>query len=151
MAHGEATVKDPDSGQWIVKVWQRGTVQGTAGGTVTVKSADGSSWTWHTGSDTMVFKDGARSSGTAGIADGETVFLAGTRAADGSNTAERILIGTPKDSQRPGNRDDRGNRAPHRHHHGPWRGGPSSGGGASDSGSSSSGSSSGSLSPGSFS
>ncbi|MGV9892645.1 hypothetical protein [Streptomyces sp. NPDC003395] len=83
--HGEATVKDPDTGRWVVRVWQRGTVQQVSGDQVTVKSEDGTSWTWTVGSDATV------RGGTP--KKGDTVLLVGTRAADGTRTAVRALTG----------------------------------------------------------
>lgn len=63
--HGEATVKDPDTGKWVVRVWQRGTVEKVNDDRVTVKSEDGTSWTWTVGSDTSVLSDGASGPGPA--------------------------------------------------------------------------------------
>ncbi|WP_316768592.1 hypothetical protein [Streptomyces sasae] len=42
--HGEATVKDQHTGKYVVRVWQRGTVEKVDGDHVTVKSDDGTSW-----------------------------------------------------------------------------------------------------------
>lgn len=49
--HGEATVKDDATGKWVVRIWQRGTVTKVDGDQVTVKSDDGTSWTWTVGAD----------------------------------------------------------------------------------------------------
>lgn len=83
--HGEATVKDPDTGKWVVRVWQRGTVEKVSGDQVTVKSEDGASWTWTVGS-------GATERGGA-PKKGDKVLLVGTRSADGKRTAVRVLTG----------------------------------------------------------
>ncbi|WP_371673324.1 hypothetical protein OG985_40145 [Streptomyces sp. NBC_00289] len=112
--HGEATVKDRDSGEWVVRVWQWGTAEKVDGDQVTVRSEDGASWTWTVDSDTSVFRDGAPASGSDAVRKGETYYLAGTRAEDGALTAARVLSGT----REPGGPD-----GPHRGDHGPrdWR------------------------------
>ena len=93
-AHGEATVKDQDTGKWVVRVWQRGTVEKVDGDQVTVKSGDGAEWTWTVPSDATVFHDGTKSSGADDLKKGETAFLAGTRADNGTRTATNALMGT---------------------------------------------------------
>ncbi|WP_329213681.1 hypothetical protein OG352_02100 [Streptomyces sp. NBC_01485] len=110
--HGEATVKDPDTGDWVVRVWQRGTVEKVNDDRVTVKSEDGVSWTWTVGSDTSVFSDGASGSGAGALKKGDTVFVVGSRSGD-TNTAERVLSGAFGDHG-PG---DRHGGFPG---HGPW-------------------------------
>jgi hypothetical protein len=69
------SVKDRDTGEWVVRIWQRGTVEKVDGDQVTVKSADGAEWTWTVGS-------------------GATAFLACTRSDDDTRTASRVLSGT---------------------------------------------------------
>ncbi|MFJ3670847.1 hypothetical protein ACIPSE_30745 [Streptomyces sp. NPDC090106] len=91
--HGESTVKDPGTGDWVVRVWQRGTVESADGDRVTVKSEDGAEWTWTVASDTPVLRDGGRGTGAGDLEQGETVALTGTRSGD-SRTAERVLAGT---------------------------------------------------------
>ncbi|MBC2904199.1 DUF5666 domain-containing protein [Streptomyces cupreus] len=88
--HGEATVQDPDSDEWIVRVWQRGTVEEVDGDQVTVRSEDGAEWTWTVDSDTTVHKEGD----SGGLKDGDEVYLAGTRSDDGERTADHVLSGT---------------------------------------------------------
>ncbi|WP_328869257.1 DUF5666 domain-containing protein [Streptomyces sp. NBC_00287] len=88
--HGEATVQDGDSDEWIVRVWQRGTVEEVDGEQVTVRSEDGAEWTWTVGSDTTVHKQGD----SDGLKDGDEVYLAGTRSDDGERTADHVLAGT---------------------------------------------------------
>jgi hypothetical protein len=90
--HGESTVKDPDSDEWVVRIWQRGTVEKVDGDQVTVKSEDGAAWTWTVDEDTKVFPEDT--SGSDALAKGDTVFLTGTRADDGDRTATRVLTGT---------------------------------------------------------
>jgi len=83
--HGEATVKDGDSGEWIVRVWQRGTVEKVDGDQVTLRSEDGAEWTWTVDSDTV---------GSDTLKDGDDVYLAGTRSDGGERTADHVLAGT---------------------------------------------------------
>ncbi|MFR0354557.1 hypothetical protein [Streptomyces sediminimaris] len=92
--HGEATVKDQDTGKWIVRTWQRGTVEKIDGDQVTVKSDDGASWTWTVNSGTTVLHDGTKGSGAGALKKGDTAFLIGTRAGDGTRTATHALQGT---------------------------------------------------------
>jgi hypothetical protein len=88
--HGESTVKDRGSGAWVVRIWQRGTVEKVDGDRVTVKSEDGAAWTWTVGADVKVFPDDG--SGADALKKGETVFLVGSRS-DGTRTAQHILSG----------------------------------------------------------
>lgn len=114
--HGEATVKDPGTDEWIVRVWQRGTIEKVDGDQVTVKSEDGAEWTWTVGSDTTVHHDGDKSSGTGDLEKGETAFLVGTRSDDNTRTASRVLSGTWEDWKK--GEDGKKDRGPDG-----WRGG----------------------------
>lgn len=116
-AHGEATVKDPDTGDWVVRVWQRGAVAKVADDRVTVRSEDGVSWTWTVGADTTVSAEGSSGSGADALKKGDTVLVFGSRSGD-TNTADRVLSGTFRD-RGPGERGpgDRHDDAPG---HGPW-------------------------------
>lgn len=116
--HGETTVKDQDTGKWVVRIWQRGTVEKVDGDQVTVKSDDGARWAWTVNSDTAVFRDGTKGSGAGDLKKGETALLAGTRSDDGTRTATRAVSGA-FDRNGPGDRHGRfpgpGNRD-WRHH-----------------------------------
>jgi hypothetical protein len=94
--HGESTVKDPESDEWVVRIWQRGTVEKVDGDRVTVKSEDGAVWTWTVDADSKVFPEGT--SGSDALGKGDTAFLAGTRSDDGDRTATRVLTGTWPDT-----------------------------------------------------
>ncbi|MGW1618686.1 hypothetical protein [Streptomyces sp. NPDC002172] len=85
--HGETTVKDPDTGTYVVRVWQRGTVEKVDGDQVTVKSDDGASWTWTVGSDVKV-----RGDSDALKKDAKAVLI-GTRGDNGKLTASGALSG----------------------------------------------------------
>jgi len=76
--HGEATVRRRD-GSFHVTTWQRGQITGVSGATVTVRSADGVAWTWTTGGDTRVHKNGEKSKVSA-LASGDQVIVRGERA-----------------------------------------------------------------------
>jgi hypothetical protein len=109
--HGESTVKDQDTGKWVVRVWQRGTVEKVDGDQVTVKSEDGAEWTWTVDKSTTVLHDGTRSSGASALKKDETAFLIGARSNDNTRTATRVLSGTwdtkgPRDGMGPD--DDKG-------------------------------------------
>ncbi|MBW8794472.1 MAG: hypothetical protein JF597_12985 [Streptomyces sp.] len=104
--HGEATVKDPDTGTYVVRVWQRGTVERVDGGQVTVKSDDGTSWTWTVGSDVKVRGD------SDALKKSATAFLIGTRGSDGKPTASAAFSG-----DFPG----LGRGGVMHHHGGPWQ------------------------------
>lgn len=122
--HGETTVKDPDSGEWVVRVWQRGTVEATDGDRVTVKSEDGASWTWTVGPDTPVRVDGASGTGAEALTKGDTVYVAGSRSGD-TYTADRVFSGERGDRTEPGEPGERGGHGPDGPHggfpgHGPW-------------------------------
>ncbi|MFC8347408.1 DUF5666 domain-containing protein [Streptomyces sp. NPDC057280] len=92
--HGESTVKDRDTGKWVVRVWQRGTVEKVDGDQVTVKSEDGARWTWTVASDATVLREGDRGSGAGALSKGDTVYLSGTRSGDGTRTADHAFAGT---------------------------------------------------------
>ncbi|MGC9543873.1 hypothetical protein [Streptomyces sp. UG1] len=112
--HGESTVKDPDSDEWVVRIWQRGTIEKVDGDQVTVKSEDGAEWMWTVGSDTTVRHDGDASSGAGDLEKGEDIFVVGTRSDDDSRSASRVLAGDWDEWKK-----DRGTeRGP-----GEWRGG----------------------------
>ncbi|WP_043666336.1 hypothetical protein [Streptomyces xylophagus] len=110
--HGEATVKDDSTGKWVVRIWQRGTVTKVDGDQVTVKSDDGTSWTWTVGSDAT-----AQDSST--LKKGDTASLIGTRSDDGTRTADRAFTGT-FDRKGPGDRPSGAPSGFPGGGHGPW-------------------------------
>ncbi|MHB9864249.1 hypothetical protein [Streptomyces sp. YIM S03343] len=114
--HGEATVKDRDTGKWVVRVWQRGTVQKTDGDQVTIKSEDGAQWTWTVGSGATVRKDGSAQSGAGALKKGDTVMLVGTRSGD-TRTATFVVDGAFTGKDRGDDDDGHGRFGGG---HGPW-------------------------------
>lgn len=93
--HGEETVKDPDSGDWVVRIWQRGTVEKVDGDKVTVKSEDGASWTWTVGDDAKVLGDGKSESGAGAVEKGDTVYVTGRLSGDDDRSATRVFTSAP--------------------------------------------------------
>ncbi len=73
--HGEFTVRAKD-GTFRELAFERGIVVAASGKNVTVRAADGTTWAWTFVTDTIVRKDGARST-TASLATGDPVFVGG--------------------------------------------------------------------------
>ena len=70
--------------------FERGTIQSVSGSDVVIKAADGTTWTWHVVSDTVVRKNGAKTTMSA-LSAGETVF-AGGPVVSGARDARLIII-----------------------------------------------------------
>ena len=70
--------------------FERGTIQSVSGSDVVIKAADGTTWTWHVVSDTVVRKNGAKAT-TSALSAGETVF-AGGPVVSGARDARLIII-----------------------------------------------------------
>jgi hypothetical protein len=86
--HGQATVRTKNG--FVQVDWQRGQLTGKNGGTLTVRSLDGTVWQWRTDGATKVRKDGRRSA-VAALTTGDFVLVAGR--ADGTDrTAKRVLV-----------------------------------------------------------
>jgi hypothetical protein len=71
--------------------WQRGRLTGKNGGTLTVRSLDGTVWQWQTDGKTRVRKDGQKSA-TANLATGDYVVLAGTVGPGNKHTARAVIV-----------------------------------------------------------
>jgi hypothetical protein len=69
--------------------FERGTIQSVAGGHVVVKSPDGTTWTWLIVGDTVVRKNGAKTT-TSALSAGESVFAAGP--VIGGNRDARLIV-----------------------------------------------------------
>jgi hypothetical protein len=80
--------------------FERGTVQSVNGSDVVIKSPDGTTWTWHIVSDTVVRKNGAKTT-TGALSSGETVF-AGGPLVNGTRDARLIVIRPDGASGSPG-------------------------------------------------
>ncbi|MFA1540427.1 hypothetical protein [Actinomadura monticuli] len=88
--HGEATVQRKDG--FHIAAWQRGKITAVSSTGLTVRSADGVSWTWTAGDDVRVRKDGEKSA-LKNLADGDQVLVVGERSGD---TRTARLIRVPK-------------------------------------------------------
>jgi hypothetical protein len=72
--------------------FERGIIQSVNGSNVVIKTADGTTWTWQIVSDTVVRKNGAKTT-TSALSAGETVF-AGGPVVNGAKDARLIVIRT---------------------------------------------------------
>lgn len=87
--HGDATVRTRGGG-FATYTWQRGGVTAASDRSLTVKSADGVSWTWTVTSDTKVRKNGGKSTSSA-LASGDTVFVLGQPSGN-ARTAQGVVV-----------------------------------------------------------
>src|SRR5215468_184350 len=88
LLHGERVVKDKDGTIITVDV-QRGTVTAVSESSMTVRSSDGTTWTWTLNSDTRVRGADLKKEAVSSIKVGNTVGVAGQRIAD-TRTARAI-------------------------------------------------------------
>ena len=86
--HGEFTVRNGTRGFREI-AFERGTITAVSSKTVTVRAADGTTWTWTLMSNTVVRKDRARSS-AANLAAGDPVFVGGPE--QGQARGARLII-----------------------------------------------------------
>jgi hypothetical protein len=70
--------------------FERGTIQSVNGSDAVVKAVDGTTWTWHIVSDTVVRQNGSKTT-TSALSPGETVFAAGP-VVSGTRDARLIVI-----------------------------------------------------------
>ena len=89
--HGEFTVRVKGGGFREI-AFERGVITAVSGKDVTVRAADGTTWAWTLVSDTVVRKNGARSS-ASGLATGDPVFVGGPEQA---TVRDARLIIVPK-------------------------------------------------------
>lgn len=98
--HGQATVRTKNGFRQVD--WQRGRLTGKNGGTLTVRSLDGTTLQWRTDGNTKVRKD-ARRSDVASLTTGDFVLVAGLDDG-GARTARRVVVPRrvpPKATQTP--------------------------------------------------
>ncbi len=86
--HGEFTVRAPGGGFREI-AFERGVVTAVSGSSVTVRAADGTTWVWTVVSDTVVRKNGTKTSASA-LASGDPVFAGGLQT--GSVRDARLII-----------------------------------------------------------
>lgn len=70
--------------------FERGTIQSVSGSDVVIKSPDGTTWTWKIVSDTVVRKNGGKTTAST-LSAGETVF-AGGPVVSGTRDARLIIV-----------------------------------------------------------
>ncbi|HEX6469117.1 MAG TPA: DUF5666 domain-containing protein, partial [Streptosporangiaceae bacterium] len=90
--YGE-TVAKADDGSIKAFDWQNGQVTGVSGSSVTVRSSDGTTWTWTLTGDTLVRKN-KKDGSASDIAAGDKVAIAGARSG-GTRTAARVMDPAP--------------------------------------------------------
>jgi hypothetical protein len=90
--HGDAVFRGK-GGTFTERVWQRGAVTAKAETGLTVKSADGVTWTWTVNATTRIARKGGRTELTA-VAVGDRVLIVGTPPAtpSGNRTAGTVRI-----------------------------------------------------------
>jgi hypothetical protein len=87
--HGEVTYRAKD-GTSKTLAFERGKVTAVRGTAVTVAAADGTTWTWHLVSDSVV-RQGGQQVSASGLAAGQRVF-AGGPVVNGADDARLIVI-----------------------------------------------------------
>jgi hypothetical protein len=87
----DGTVTFHDKTGFHTVSFERGTIQSVSASNVVIKTADGTTWTWQIVSDTVVRKNGAKTTASA-LSAGETVF-AGGPVVNGAKDARLIVIG----------------------------------------------------------
>ncbi|MBC3839693.1 hypothetical protein GXW82_04030 [Streptacidiphilus sp. 4-A2] len=90
--HGQVTVRNAKTGQFVTREWQRGLITAVSGTTLTVRSADGTTWTWTAAANAKVTRDGAKISEST-LKTGDPVLVAGKQAGS-TNDATRIFAPT---------------------------------------------------------
>jgi hypothetical protein len=94
--HGERVVKDKD-GKIITVDGQRGSVTAASGTSLTVKSDDGTTWTWAITKDTKVRGASLKVEPATSIKVGDTVAVGGQRTGD-TRTARAVIDPPPNRS-----------------------------------------------------
>jgi hypothetical protein len=79
--------------------FERGTIQSVSGGDIVIKSPDGTTWSWQIVSDTVVRKNGSKTT-TSALSAGETAF-AGGLVVSGARDARLIVIRSASPSPDP--------------------------------------------------
>ena len=86
--HGDATVRTKKG--FVQVTWQRGVLTSTSGGTLSVRSLDGTTWQWKTAKATKFRKDGQKTA-IAKLASNDYVLVLG-RSSGGTRTANRVIV-----------------------------------------------------------
>lgn len=91
--HGEAVVRDK-TGKLITVDRQRGSVTAASATSLTVKSSDGTSWTWTINKDTKVRGPNLKIEPVSDVKVGDTVAVGGQRSGD-TRTARAVIDPPP--------------------------------------------------------
>ena len=89
----EGTVTFRDKKGFRTLSFERGSIQSVSGSDVVIKSPDGTTWTWKIVSDTVVRKNGGKTTASA-LSAGETVF-AGGLVVSGARDARLVIVRAP--------------------------------------------------------
>jgi hypothetical protein len=92
LLHGERVVKDKD-GKVITIDSQQGSVTAASATALTVKSGDGTTWTWTISKDTKVRGPGLKTEPATSVKVGDTVAVGGQRT--GNTRTARAVIDPP--------------------------------------------------------
>jgi hypothetical protein len=87
--HGEATVRTKKG--FVQITWQRGVLTAKSGTSLTVRSLDGTVWTWQTDGKTRVRKDGDKSA-LDKLATNDYVVVAGTLGSGNARSAKAVVV-----------------------------------------------------------
>jgi hypothetical protein len=87
--HGEATVRTKKG--FVQISWQRGVLTAKSGSNLTVRSLDGTVWTWRTDGKTRVHKGGKKVA-VANLATNDYVVLAGTLGPGNAHSAKAVVV-----------------------------------------------------------
>jgi hypothetical protein len=87
--HGEATVRTKKG--FVQVAWQRGLLTSKSGSTLTVRSLDGTVWTWTTDGNTRVRKDGQKSA-VSNLATNDFVVIAGLVGSGNAHAAKAVIV-----------------------------------------------------------
>jgi hypothetical protein len=86
--HGQFTYQTKQGAKTLA--FERGTIQSVSGSAVTVAASDGTTWTWHLVSNTVVRQDGKKVASSS-LADGQRVFVGGP-VVSGADNARLVVI-----------------------------------------------------------
>jgi hypothetical protein len=99
--HGEFTVRVPGGG-FRELAFERGIIQAVSASSVTVRAADGTTWVWTVVSNTVVRKNGAKTTAAA-LASGDPVFAGGPETG-AVRDARLIIVPKKRGAGQPGAR-----------------------------------------------
>ncbi|GHH77441.1 hypothetical protein GCM10018793_25520 [Streptomyces sulfonofaciens] len=92
--HSESVAQDPDTGRLTTRDVQSGKVVSASGSTLTVRSADGTQWTWTLAKDTRIATEKSGRAAAKDVGTGDSVTVTGTR--DGDTRTARTVSDPPR-------------------------------------------------------